>query len=100
MDPVTAYVSASTPWATDFGDQVFEATGCPNVGHLPVGWSAVVETLPTHGTVELSTPAAYGWRYTANAGAPVGSDSWVLKVTDPAAAVTRLTVPMELAPID
>lgn len=102
MDPVSAYTSASSAWPTDFGDQIFELAGCPLGGGLPAGWTAEVETPPSHGTVTLNTTAAYGWRFTANAGAPGGGtpDPWTLKVTDPNGSVTRLTVPVELYSAD
>lgn len=102
MDPVSAYTSASLPWVTDFGDQIFELAGCPLEGGLPVGWTAEVETPPIHGTVELGSPAVYTWRFTANAGAPGGGspDSWGFKVTDANGAVMRLTVPVELYSVD
>lgn len=97
--PVNAYSSAGGEFATDFGDDLLLAAGVPNQPPLPAGWTAVVDSPPAKGRVELAAPAAYGWRFIANPGA-TGTDSWMLTVTDPAGSVTRVTVAVELASTD
>lgn len=95
--PLTVYGAPSQPWATDYGDGIFEACGGP------AGWVPEVVTQPTNGTVTFFGTQSWRWELAAlpalSGGNIPDSFTYRLRETATGAVTNTATVSGDIAGI-
>ena len=95
--PLTVYGAPSQPWATDYGDGMFEACGGA------AGWVPEVVTQPTNGTVTFFGTQSWRWELAALPALPGGNipDSFTYRLRETAtgAVTNTATVSGDIAGI-